>query len=526
MESSEHVTDASAGGDDLISGLPDDALLRILGFVAAADARDAARTDALSRRWRGLWARVPSLSLSSSSLPEFPSGNVEERFIAVVDDVLAKRARSGVRIERLEIWLFTPRGGHLPWPPAVPCFKCIRAAEGWIWYAAQREVASLVVFLDLGGYLHWIDHRARLALGDLPSSAKLETMSLMLDGVEVWLPATAAFESLVDLTLESMFVLGDSSHLLARLISSECCPRLQKLSMTGIGLAGNLLVEAGALLELSLGGIPGLYSMELRTPNLRVLHVQNCMNLSALTVSAPRLGELTLSLWRTVVHGDLSSVWSLSIMVHSWFPVDKYTVKDEEDSIYLLQRCSSARSLTVTLYEHSKIYWQGPVNIIKDRIPQLPHFTSLIVDVNTSGERHSSRDGLASLLTRFNGLRYLRLQLNVCCSDEEEIETSTFICDHPINDWKSTDISLAHLQEAEFRGLTGTDCELRFLKFVLATAKDLQKVIVGFNKDYSLEGRRDDFQHMLLEAGTWTPTLDADDLYVWDANESYVWRPS
>ncbi|KAL6636645.1 hypothetical protein ACP70R_024217 [Stipagrostis hirtigluma subsp. patula] len=459
MDSSEHVTDASAGGDDLISGLPDDALLRILGLVAAADARDAARTGALSRRWRGLWARVPSLRFSSVSLPEFrsESANVEERFIAVVDDVLARRAQSGVRVERLEISLVTPWPCRESEPPVVPC---VRAAEGWIRYAAQRAVASLVVSLHLDEYYYRSDHHASLALGDLPSSANLETMSLMLGGVRVRLPATAAFESLVDLTLESMIVLGDSSHLLARLISSECCPRLQKLSMSGIGFDGKLLVEAGELLELSLGEMGGLSSMELKTPNLRVLHGRNCSELSELRVSAP------------------------------------------------------------------SIYGQGRVDVIKDRIPQLPRFTSLIVDVNTAGERHSSRDGLASLLTRFNCLRYLRLQLNVFCSDEEETETSTFVCDHPINDWKSTDISLAHLQEAEFRGLTGTDCELRFLKFLLASTKDLQKVIVGFNKEYSPEGSRDDFQHMLLEAGTWTPTLDADDLYVWDANESYVWRPS
>ncbi|RLM56230.1 hypothetical protein C2845_PM10G03490 [Panicum miliaceum] len=52
-----------AGDADLISGLDDDVLLRVLGL--AGDARDAARTGALSRRWLGLWTRAPALRFAS-----------------------------------------------------------------------------------------------------------------------------------------------------------------------------------------------------------------------------------------------------------------------------------------------------------------------------------------------------------------------------------------------------------------------------------------------------------------------------
>jgi hypothetical protein len=41
-----------------------------------------------------------------------------------------------------------------------------------------------------------------------------------------------------------------------------------------------------------------------------------------------------------------------------------------------------------------------------------------------------------------------------------------FTCNHP-DHWESSDISLANLREADFRGMTGTGCELRFLQFVL-----------------------------------------------------------
>ncbi|KAF7062586.1 hypothetical protein CFC21_069166 [Triticum aestivum] len=47
------------GGADLISALPEDLLLQVLGCLRCA--RAAARTSILSRRWRGLWTRLPDL---------------------------------------------------------------------------------------------------------------------------------------------------------------------------------------------------------------------------------------------------------------------------------------------------------------------------------------------------------------------------------------------------------------------------------------------------------------------------------
>ena len=48
------------GGVDRISALPDDMLLQVLARLGCA--RAAAHTSLLSRRWRGLWARLPELT--------------------------------------------------------------------------------------------------------------------------------------------------------------------------------------------------------------------------------------------------------------------------------------------------------------------------------------------------------------------------------------------------------------------------------------------------------------------------------
>jgi hypothetical protein len=52
--------DGDPHGDDRISALPDDMIFEVLACLNCACA--AARTDILSRRWRGLWARLPNLA--------------------------------------------------------------------------------------------------------------------------------------------------------------------------------------------------------------------------------------------------------------------------------------------------------------------------------------------------------------------------------------------------------------------------------------------------------------------------------
>lgn len=84
---------------------------------------------------------------------------------------------------------------------------------------------------------------------------------MRLGRTTVRLPAatTVVFRSLKDLTLKRFKVEGDNVLILARLVSSACCPRLQKLHMHFVTLPKqqNLLLEAGVLRELSLVSMDG-----------------------------------------------------------------------------------------------------------------------------------------------------------------------------------------------------------------------------------------------------------------------------
>jgi hypothetical protein len=106
-----------------------------------------------------------------------------------------------------------------------------------------------------------------------------------------------------------------------------------------------------------------------------------------------------------------------------------------------------------------------------------------------------------------------------------------FTCNHP-DHWESSDISLANLRETDFRGMTGTGCELRFLQFVIASATYLQSVTVSFNlyfiKEEVQDSRMHYFLHKLLGDGTWTSRENEDQDFdkLHKCTKFYKWTPS
>ncbi|CAL5069966.1 unnamed protein product [Urochloa decumbens] len=371
---------AGAGVDDVISSLGDDVLVRILELLP--DTRDAVRTGALSRRWRGLWTRLPALRFASGSRPEFSSAaNGSQRYIAFVNDALALRvAQTEPAVEHLAI-TFIMRS---------LLQRCFEAAQGWIEDAVRNDVKSFVLELhrsiDYNYNNHGSNNRQKLVitLEHLASSSKMETMRLALGGATLRLPAAATFASLVDLSLENLEFADGSGHLLNRLLSPACCPRLRKLSLRKIGFTGldELLLEAETLLELSMKTLLlcPMVGLILRSPSLRVLHMQLC-NLNVLTLSVPMLEEF----WFLDAHPfsnintdqELSCIKSLKVELTSHACCVsgdedehmygyEYMYNDDDDdedthsdddandmnsaSIGLLKCCATATCLDVNLY--------------------------------------------------------------------------------------------------------------------------------------------------------------------------------
>jgi hypothetical protein len=192
----------------------------------------------------------------------------------------------------------------------------------------------------------------------LLSSSKLECMRLGLSHTKVRLPRTAVFTSLKDLTLEFVELAAGSGHLLARLSSAACSPSLQKLRMMRINFVEwtkELVLDAGELLELSMEGVNSMELLELRTPKLLHLEINECDHLESLRVSAPGLKELTYIGNTAFIHDPLPCLRRLKIDLFAHMGVDDDEEDEEEDpnssNICLLNRCSSSiRCLLVHLY--------------------------------------------------------------------------------------------------------------------------------------------------------------------------------
>ncbi|KAG2609585.1 hypothetical protein PVAP13_4KG051300 [Panicum virgatum] len=409
----------------------------------------------------------------------------------------------------------------------------VDAARGWIRYAFQHGMRSLI--LDV----HLMPVRPRLCgeredgegddekpaavllPDDLPSPARLETMRLSLGGARLRLSsATVKFASLKDLSLERIRIAdGGGARLLARLVSAASCPHLQKLRMSRLrfpNFGGEMRLEADALSELWVEDM-SMMSLELSTPGLRILHIDDCY-LEVLSLSAPRLEQAALffgqgSGWPLrlfQVDGDLPCLLSLKICMWAYRALDFHCIGEQNDCYtLLLKHCSLRTRLEVTLGGGKNNLSKEHEDVIKDKVPHLPQITSLTVNVSDEFERHDFGAGVASLLTRFTNLRHLSLHLPFFVTLYYDLgEGLDLECDHP-DHWASYEISMAHLQEVELTGLTGIDCELWFMEAVIASARRLRKASISFNTEcWQHECKMDAFERMLLDEGMRTSCRD------------------
>jgi hypothetical protein len=115
----------AGSGRDHISGLPDELLHCILRRLRSATA--AARTSALSRRWRRVWADLPELVLDDDLVVHHGTS-----FLDAVDSALAAYSTSTAHVHGLEITV--PYGCH-----DVPALR----VASWLRFASRRLAGAL-----------------------------------------------------------------------------------------------------------------------------------------------------------------------------------------------------------------------------------------------------------------------------------------------------------------------------------------------------------------------------------------------
>uniref|UniRef100_M8C2U4 Uncharacterized protein n=1 Tax=Aegilops tauschii TaxID=37682 RepID=M8C2U4_AEGTA len=204
----------SAGGADRISTLPDDLLLLVLAHLRCV--RAAARASVLSRRWRDLWTRLPSLVFRDVVFPS-------------VEPVLARVISSASSVSLLDICLrerpFSVRAAE----PCVSVASLLRAT-------AQLSPVQLILAIPV--CVAMLYERV-----ELPCFQRAKSISLS-SSISLQPPATGElFPALTTLVLS-----GCSSDVGALVLR---CPRLRVLRYTlPGGWRFGITVNSASLREL------------------------------------------------------------------------------------------------------------------------------------------------------------------------------------------------------------------------------------------------------------------------------------
>ncbi|EEC69976.1 hypothetical protein OsI_00472 [Oryza sativa Indica Group] len=363
---SDHSTSCGGDDDSPISHLSDDVLVHVLGFLPTAT--DLMRACAVSRWWCRLGARVPLLRFLCIDRA-FDRQETLDRFVAFINNVLTRRAagQSDAGVEELTISLKSGMSS-----------VDVAEVDAWIRYGMQHVSNTFTLELNIplrsgnNSNHRYLDDdedddddNNGMILAELPSSPRLKSVMLSLSNARLRLPTAAAFDSLVDLSLENVRLEDNSIHLLNRLLSPACCPRLQRLRFNKLTVGRQveeLHLESDELLELSLNCISRCItlSLQIKTPRLRVFHMRYTSLIGKLTISAPRLEEFILPYTGRVSVINVEDMPCVRILeIDLWLlGGSQYGGYINKDRIRLLQCCRFLQFLTIRL-----AHCEGPTEV-------------------------------------------------------------------------------------------------------------------------------------------------------------------
>ncbi|CAM0958300.1 unnamed protein product [Alopecurus aequalis] len=284
-----------------MSDLSDDILQGILLHLRST--RAAARTSALSRRWRRVWANLPNLVLAEDVIHHRAS------FLDTVDAALAAyTAAPPVRLDALNITVpYTCQN--------VPGHR----VAAWLLFASRR----------LAGELHlWVPMDCRFVHTppqdeiDLPPLERATGMNLVLSKRFLLRPLPAGeFAALADLNISGATL---DARALEVLVSSQC-PRLEKLTLMVVTLVSDsdVCISSASLRRLTYS-VWKTHHLSVAAPNLEELRASNVADIH---VAAPNLAELNPgSIWKFVFADAVPHLrlldaahWSVVAPLIPWF---------------------------------------------------------------------------------------------------------------------------------------------------------------------------------------------------------------
>ncbi|CAL5012062.1 unnamed protein product [Urochloa decumbens] len=284
---------AGAGGEDLLSALPDDVLILIL--LRLGTTAEAARTSALSRRWRRVWVLLPELRFHL-----FPDGH------------------------RIRKALLAPDA-----PPPLHRISVVTedsapdSLGAWLPDAARRFSGDLIYHRIVPGKEDE-DEDDEEEAGEggaiqLPCFEKATGIEINLGFLGLNLPFTGTFARLTELTLHRI-QLSDSCEL-GDVVSTPRCPRLQKLSVRHSRGVDKLTIHSESLLEVDLRRLKGFQHLSISASALNELNLLKCFgkNQPAAFICAPQLELLALRDSYDPSSVDLRNLGQLQVLCTNFF---------------------------------------------------------------------------------------------------------------------------------------------------------------------------------------------------------------
>ncbi|XP_052139710.1 FBD-associated F-box protein At3g52670-like [Oryza glaberrima] len=472
--------------DDMISGLTEDLLLIILGFLPAA--RDVVRTSALSTRWRNLWTLAPALRFDIGQrnlrLTDDAEAAAAGRLVAAVDSVLARRDvdAGAPDVKDLEInFVFRSVVGD-DQPTAAG--RYYRSSSRFGLSRHRRRLPMDVAPASVAAWLRFAECRvagafslelpalssSRKVVADLPCSERLRTMRLTLGGATVGVPVAGAgadaYRSLADLLLSNVCLDDGDGVRLCNLLSSTSCPSLRRLELSVItGLTILRLDAAATLEELRLIGLRDMEQMEVDAPGLRDLTVKgitvHLMAAAAARIAAPRLQALAYEYRRSwddcqlmVLDGERTA--KLRVLSHG----DPAGKQNNGAAAWFLQHCAAANRLDIELkmeFDEEKLH-AGIEDVIKD-IPKLTNITDLRITVAMSTDTmdtHAIGASTSKLIAKFSRIEYLSIDI-----DKKAGDCTNFDCKcEQYKGWNNKMIPLERLRIADIRNFLPFDDQI------------------------------------------------------------------
>ncbi|RLM85447.1 hypothetical protein C2845_PM04G00120 [Panicum miliaceum] len=432
-------------GVDRLSALPNDVLLRIL--LRLEDAAAAGRTSVLASRWRRLWARLPELRFPFS--PE----------LRAIGSALAAHEAA---ISRLDV------GAESAAPESV---------AAWLLVAARRLSGSLV-FTNRVPAGKDANNEAGEKRGafELPCLENATTVSLDLGGLGVAVPPAGVFARLTELSLSHVQFRGPCA--LGDALSSRRCPCLEKLTVHDTLGLNNITIDSNSLRHMELANMRGLQQLTIVVPALEHLKVLACFfrnrNRPVANISARQLKVLK---WGDLF--DRSSV-KLGRMKHlESLCTDLFLVygSSPNHSCLALLRC-----FKIIQELHLMLVYLPDINdeaYLLEDMKMLPGVMCLNLSVVSNG--HAFGTSLFHVLRLCSGCRKLSLELSRKGLEEQSTCPPGCICDE-LQNWKTEELLLNHLQEVEITEFSGSEHEVTFVKLLFKWATEvLTKITVSFN---------------------------------------------